>query len=65
MQPPQSDYHALLAHALALYVERGLPLWVPFPHSRRGVTVQRDNGTVVFREGAEITSMGETVLAEE
>jgi hypothetical protein len=65
MTPPQSDYHALLARALALYIERGLPLVVPFPHPSRGATVQRDNGTLARLEGAEVTAMGVTVLAEE
>ena len=62
MMPPQSDYHAL--HVRALYIERGLPLSVPFPHSSQGVTVQRDNGALARLAGVEVTSMGVTVLAE-
>jgi len=64
MQPPQSDYHALLARALALYIERGLPLAVPFPHTGRGMTIQRDNGSLARLEDAEVTSMRVTVLAD-
>ncbi|MEZ4552293.1 MAG: hypothetical protein R3B59_00120 [Dehalococcoidia bacterium] len=65
MQPPQSDHYALLARALALYIERGLPVAAPFPHTGRGATVQRNNGTRVRLEDAEIMSMRVTLLADE
>jgi hypothetical protein len=65
MTPPQSTYHALLARALAVYVERGLPLSWPFPGSRRGATVQDPNGSLTRLAGAEVAAVGVTVLAEE
>jgi len=65
MMPPQSDYHALLAGALAVYIERGLPLSWPYAPGARGVTVQNPNGSHTRRDDVELARLGVMVLAEE